>query len=155
MFSPLILGGAYGSPSFSGSRYGIWGLDTVTLTDSVYRPGAVIAGTWAAMHYMGSRYVLTNISPRPDLTKSSFSGYLESCRSIVNCARFIADTINSSVPELYILGNPPSSVVAFGSKHPKVNIMEVGDKMAARGVALERVEWNPGCAHCLHGTRSF
>ncbi|KAK0240742.1 pyridoxal phosphate-dependent transferase [Armillaria nabsnona] len=124
---PDWMGGAYGSPSFSGSR-----------------PGAVIAGTWAAMHYMGSRHVLTNISPRPDLTKSSFSGYLESCRSIVNCARFIADTISSSVPELYILGNPPSSVVAFGSKHPKVNIMEVGDKMAARGWHLNALNGTPG-----------
>lgn len=106
---PDWMGGAYGSPSFSGSR-----------------PGAVIAGTWAAMHYMGS------------------SGYLESCRSIVKCARFIADTISSSVPELYILGNPPSSVIAFGSKHPKVNIMEVGDKMAARGWHLNALNGTPG-----------
>ncbi|KAK0448712.1 pyridoxal phosphate-dependent transferase [Armillaria borealis] len=124
---PDWMGGAYGSPSFSGSR-----------------PGAVIAGTWAAMHYMGSRHVLTNVSPFPDLTKSSFSGYLESCRSIVNCARFIADTISSSVPELYILGDPPSSVVAFGSKHPKVNIMEVGDKMATRGWHLNALNGTPG-----------
>ncbi|KAK0476839.1 sphinganine-1-phosphate aldolase [Armillaria novae-zelandiae] len=115
---PDWMGGAYGSPSFSGSR-----------------PGAVIAGTWAAMHYMGSRHILRILL---------FSGYLESCRSIVNCARFIADTINSSVPELYILGNPPSSVVAFGSKHPKVNIMEVGDKMAVRGWHLNALNGTPG-----------
>ncbi|KAJ7282901.1 pyridoxal phosphate-dependent transferase [Mycena rebaudengoi] len=95
---PDWAGGVYASPSLSGSR-----------------PGALIAGTWAAMQYMGS------------------NGYLESCRSIVTCARNIATEIETSIPELYILGSPPASVVAFGSKHPKVNMMEVGDKMSQRG----------------------
>ncbi|KAK0505215.1 pyridoxal phosphate-dependent transferase [Armillaria luteobubalina] len=94
--------------------------------------------------WMGSRHVLTNVSRVRISRILLFSGYLESCRSIVNCARFIADTISSSVPELYILGNPPSSVVAFGSKHPKVNIMEVGDKMAVRGWHLNALNGTPG-----------
>ncbi|KAF8913675.1 pyridoxal phosphate-dependent transferase [Mucidula mucida] len=106
---PDWMGGVYGSPSLSGSR-----------------PGALIAGAWAAMQYMGS------------------NGYLESCRSIVTCARHIADSIAASIPELYLLGDPPASVVAFASKHPKVNIHEVGDKMSARGWHLNALNGTPG-----------
>ncbi|KAJ7594522.1 pyridoxal phosphate-dependent transferase [Mycena floridula] len=108
---PDWAGGVYASPSLSGSR-----------------PGALIAGTWAALHYMGS------------------SGYLESCRSIVTCTRTIADTITSSIPELFVLGSPPSSVVAFGSKHPKVNVLEVGDAMSRRGWHLNALS-NPAAVH--------
>ncbi|KAJ7130839.1 pyridoxal phosphate-dependent transferase [Mycena crocata] len=109
--NPDWTGGVYASPSLSGSR-----------------PGALIAGTWAAMQFMGS------------------NGYLESCRSIVTCARTIADTIVSSIPELYILGSPPASVVAFGSKHPKVNVLEVGDKMSQRGWHLNALS-GPAAVH--------
>ncbi|KAK7005826.1 Sphinganine-1-phosphate aldolase [Favolaschia claudopus] len=109
--NPDWSGGVYASPSLSGSR-----------------PGALIAGTWAAMQYMGS------------------DGYLESCRSIVTCARAIADTIVASIPELYILGSPPASVVAFGSQDPKVNVLEVGDKMAKRGWHLNALA-GPAAVH--------
>ncbi|KIY61722.1 PLP-dependent transferase [Cylindrobasidium torrendii FP15055 ss-10] len=106
---PDWMGGVYGSPSFSGSR-----------------PGALIAGAWAAMQYMGSE------------------GYLQSCREIVTCARRIADTIRETIPELYVMGDPPASVVAFASKHPKVNILEVGDKMSQRGWHLNALNGTPG-----------
>ncbi|KAJ7772728.1 pyridoxal phosphate-dependent transferase [Mycena maculata] len=109
--NPDWSGGVYASPSLSGSR-----------------PGALIAGTWAVMQYMGS------------------NGYLESCRQIVTCARTIADRIVSSIPELYILGSPPASVVAFGSKHPKVNVLEVGDKMSQRGWHLNGLT-GPAAVH--------
>ncbi|KAJ7646954.1 pyridoxal phosphate-dependent transferase [Roridomyces roridus] len=109
--NPDWVGGVYASPSLSGSR-----------------PGALIAGTWAAMQYMGS------------------NGYLESCRQIVTCARRIADTIEASIPELYILGSPPASVVAFGSKNAEVNVLEVGDKMSQRGWHLNALS-NPSAVH--------
>ncbi|KAF7376459.1 Sphinganine-1-phosphate aldolase [Mycena sanguinolenta] len=109
--NPDWSGGVYASPSLSGSR-----------------PGALIAGTWAAMQYMGS------------------DGYLESCQAIVTCARTIADTIVASIPELYILGSPPASVIAFGSRHPKVNIHEVGDKMSRRGWHLNALT-GPAALH--------
>jgi sphinganine-1-phosphate aldolase len=51
----------------------------------------------------------------------------------VTAARTIADAITDDIPELYVLGNPPSSVVAFGSKHPSVDALEVGDAMSRRG----------------------
>ncbi|KAJ6521913.1 pyridoxal phosphate-dependent transferase [Mycena vulgaris] len=109
--NPDWTGGVYASPSLSGSR-----------------PGALIAGTWAAMQFMGS------------------AGYLESCRSIVECTRNIADRIVKEIPELYILGSPPASVVAFGSKHPKVNILEVGDRMSQVGWHLNALT-GPAAVH--------
>jgi len=98
-------GGVYGSPGMAGSR-----------------PGALIAGTWAAMHYMGE------------------DGYTASCKSIVTCARTIAKAIRTEIKELYVLGDPPASVVAFGSKHPGVNILLVGDRMSKRGWHLNALQ---------------
>ncbi|EGO00216.1 hypothetical protein SERLA73DRAFT_89122 [Serpula lacrymans var. lacrymans S7.3] len=109
--NPTWTGGAYASPSLSGSR-----------------PGALIAGTWAAMQYMGS------------------NGYLESCREIVGAARTIANTITASIPELYVLGSPPASVVAFASQDPKVNVLEVGDAMSKRGWHLNGIS-SPAAVH--------
>ena len=50
-------GGVYASPSLAGSRY----VHIAPLKDKLYltsfellRPGALIAGTWAAMQYLGS-----------------------------------------------------------------------------------------------------
>ena len=47
--------------------------------------------------------------------------------------RTIANAIIDDIPELYVLGNPPASVVAFASKHPSVDALEVGDAMSRRG----------------------
>jgi sphinganine-1-phosphate aldolase len=104
-------GGVYASPSLSGSR-----------------PGALIAGTWAAMQYMGSE------------------GYLESCRSIVTCARTIANAISETIPELYVLGSPPGPVVAFSSRTVDVKILEVGDLMSKRGWHLNALS-GPAALH--------
>lgn len=98
-------GGVYASPTFAGSR-----------------PGSILAGTWAAMQFMGH------------------DGYLESCRSIVSTAKHIADAIRTSFPDLYILGNPPASVVAFSSRNPKtLSILEVGDVMKTKGWHLNQL----------------
>ncbi|TFK21883.1 sphinganine-1-phosphate aldolase [Coprinopsis marcescibilis] len=111
----------YVNPSWTGGVYASPGL-------AGSRPGALIAGTWAVMQAIGSK------------------GYLESCRSIVLTARIIADTIRSSIPELYVLGDPPASVVAFGSKHPNVNVLEVGDAMSKRGWHLNGLA-DPAAVH--------
>ncbi|KAL1746434.1 pyridoxal phosphate-dependent transferase [Schizophyllum fasciatum] len=98
-------GGVYASPSLSGSR-----------------PGALIAGTWAAMQHIG------------------YEGYLNSCRDIVSCARAIARRIEDEIPELRIMGAPPASVVAFAAKDDKkVEIFEVGDAMSRRGWHLNAI----------------
>jgi hypothetical protein len=69
----------------------------------------------------------------PHLHYLFYRGYLASCREIVTATRTIADAITDDIPELYVLGNPPASVVAFGSKHPNVDPLEVGDGMSRRG----------------------
>ncbi|KAI5889275.1 PLP-dependent transferase [Schizophyllum commune H4-8] len=98
-------GGVYASPSLSGSR-----------------PGALIAGTWAAMQHIG------------------YEGYLKSCREIVSCARYIARRIEDEIPELHIMGAPPASVVAFAANDDKkLEIFEVGDAMSRRGWHLNAI----------------
>lgn len=89
-------GGVYASPSIAGSR-----------------PGALLAGAWAAMLFMGKK------------------GYLESCKQIVGAARRIEQGIREEIPELEILGNPKVTVVAFQSE--SVDVYAVGDKMSEKG----------------------
>jgi sphinganine-1-phosphate aldolase len=74
-------------------------------------------------------------------------GYLESCRSIVSCAQKIAATIKAEIPELYILGEPPASVVAFAAKDRKsLDVLEVGDTMSKRGWHLNGLN-DPPAVH--------
>lgn len=86
---------------------------TPTLSGS--RPGSLIAGTWAAMLTLGE------------------SGYVQSCASIVGAAKEIASTIEREIPELFVLGKPLVSVVAFGSATNSVSIYDVGDYMSKKG----------------------
>ena len=101
------------------------------------RPGALIAGTWAAMQYMGH------------------NGYLESCKAIVTAAKTIAHRIRTEIPELRVLGNPPASVVAFaaGPGERNLNVLEVGDKMSKRGWHLNAIS-NPAAVHIAVTVRS-
>ena len=78
-------GGIYASPSMAGSR-----------------PGALIAGCWAAMMRMGH------------------DGYLEATKRIVGTRQKIQDKI-VKIPQLFVYGDPKSTVIAFGAKAP-VNI---------------------------------
>jgi len=90
------------------------------------RPGALIAGTWASMVHMGEQ------------------GYIDSCREIVGAARSIAAGIAKDFPELYLLGKPLVSVVAFGSK--TMSMYEIGDKMSKKGWHLNALQ-NPPALH--------
>ena len=82
----------------------------------------------------GHRVSSTSLHPLiPHFHYLHYRGYLASCREIVTATRTIADAITDDIPELYVLGNPPASVVAFGSKHPNVDPLEVGDGMSRRG----------------------
>lgn len=60
--------------------------------------------------------------------------------------RKIVHAIRTEIPELYVLGNPPVSVVAFGSKHAKVNPLKIGDLMAKKGWHLNALQ-NPNAVH--------
>ncbi|KDE02507.1 hypothetical protein MVLG_06938 [Microbotryum lychnidis-dioicae p1A1 Lamole] len=86
------------------------------------RPGAIIAGAWASMMKMG------------------IDGYTESCREIVGAAKRIVQGV-SEMDDLYVLGDPLVSVVAFSSK--TVSIYEVGDVMSKKGWHLNALQSPP------------
>ncbi|GAA5853991.1 hypothetical protein JCM5353_001385 [Sporobolomyces roseus] len=99
------------------------------------RPGALLAAAWASLLYLG------------------VDGYTESCREIVGAAQKIADGIRKDFPELYILGNPLVSVIAFGSRTEGkgnsrgcVPVYEVGDRMDKLGWHLNALQ-NPPAIH--------
>ncbi|KAM0789660.1 hypothetical protein ACM66B_000462 [Microbotryomycetes sp. NB124-2] len=102
-------GGVYATPSMAGSR-----------------PGAVVAGAWAAMQHMG------------------VDGYTQSCREIVGAAKRITLGIRKDFPELTVLGDPIVSVVAFSSD--SLPIYEVGDRMSKAGWHLNALQ-NPPALH--------
>jgi sphinganine-1-phosphate aldolase len=76
----------------------------------------------------------------------TLSGYISSCQDIVGSAKTIQEAIQNSFPELFVLGKPQASVVAFGSRTPSLNILEVGDKMSKKGWHLNALQ-NPPALH--------
>ncbi|KAI9628577.1 hypothetical protein KEM48_011533 [Puccinia striiformis f. sp. tritici PST-130] len=109
MVLPTWPGGVFASPSIAGSR-----------------PGSIIAGTWAALMYMGK------------------DGYLESCRSIVGAAKKLEKAIREEIPELEVLGKPLVSVVAFKDKKGMgVNIYQLGDYLGSKGWHLVALQFPP------------
>ncbi|KAI8365363.1 sphingosine-1-phosphate lyase [Radiomyces spectabilis] len=102
-------GGIYASPSVAGSR-----------------PGALIAGCWAALMKMGE------------------DGYLDSCKKIVGARSKIEAGIRE-IPQLHVKGDPISSVVAFGANDP-INIYDVGDELSKRGWDVSALQ-NPPALH--------
>ncbi|KAI8144329.1 sphingosine-1-phosphate lyase [Fennellomyces sp. T-0311] len=102
-------GGIYASPSIAGSR-----------------PGALIAGCWAALVKMGE------------------DGYIDSCKQIVGARQLIENAIRS-IPQLDVKGTPVASVIAFGALEP-LNIYDVGDMLSERGWNLSPLQ-NPAALH--------
>jgi sphinganine-1-phosphate aldolase len=100
------------------------------------------------MQFMGHQYVGPLRASRSALTLLKIrSGYLASCRSIVSCAKQIEAAISSEIPELYVLGKPPASVVAFASCSPaSLSVLEVGDAMGTRGWHLNGLS-DPPAVH--------
>jgi len=69
----------------------------------------------------------------------------------VSAARLFAEQVNYRFSEdLYILGDPKVSVVAFGSK--KLNIYIIGDRMSKRGWHLNALQ-NPAALHMAFTVR--
>lgn len=108
---PDWAGGVYASPSIAGSR-----------------PGALIAGTWAALMTMGE------------------DGYTKSCREIVGAARQIEAGIKKDIHQLKIMGRPLVSVVSFASAG-SVSIYEIGDRMSSKGWHLNALATDPPAIH--------
>ncbi|ORY22698.1 putative sphinganine-1-phosphate aldolase [Naematelia encephala] len=92
------------------------------------RPGSVLAGAWAVLNYMGNE------------------GYTSSCKDIVGAARGFAQSLRTQFSDdLYILGEPQVSVVAFNSR--TVNIYAVGDILSDKGWHLSALGPPAGGLH--------
>ncbi|KAJ9121418.1 hypothetical protein QFC24_004756 [Naganishia onofrii] len=93
------------------------------------RPGSIIAGAWAVMTHLGQE------------------GYAHSCEVIISAARRLKTALHQDpilAADLYVLGDPMVSVVAFGSN--SVNIYAVGDAMGKKGWHLNALA-NPSALH--------
>ncbi|PUU74653.1 pyridoxal phosphate-dependent transferase [Tuber borchii] len=88
------------------------------------RAGSLIAGAWASLMSQGE------------------NGYTNSCRDIVGAAKEIESGIRERLhPDLFILGEPMVSVVAFSSK--TLNIYEVADELSSLGWHLNALQDPP------------
>jgi sphinganine-1-phosphate aldolase len=93
----------------------------------ISRPGALLAGCWASLMSQGE------------------SGYIAACHAIVGAAKKIERGIRENLsPDLHVMGNPITSVVAFTSK--TLNIYDVGDRMSHRGWELNGLQ-KPAAIH--------
>ncbi|KAF8979384.1 hypothetical protein BGZ46_005501 [Entomortierella lignicola] len=99
-------GGIYASPSIAGSR-----------------PGALIAGCWATLMYIGKE------------------GYIKEAKHIIAAQIKVRKAIEA-IPSLYVYGNPVTSVVSFNSN--KFNIYDISDEMSKRGWHLSALQSPPG-----------
>jgi len=89
------------------------------------RPGGVIASCWASLIANGQK------------------GYKEKARAIWDAAQQIKAGIKK-IPELNLIGDSCSTVVAFGSQ--KLDIYKVSDAMHSKGWNLNNL-MNPNCIH--------
>jgi sphinganine-1-phosphate aldolase len=75
------------------------------------RPGGAIASAWAILHYLGEE------------------GFLRLCKTARETTLKLIEGI-SQIPGLFILGNPPATVLAFGSRD--LNVYRIGAEMKKR-----------------------
>lgn len=109
------------SLSWSGGIYA-----SPTLAGS--RAGGVSASTWAVMVHMGEE------------------GYLEVSERIIRTTRTIRKGIDEDISELEVIGNPLSSVIAFRSTTPTMNIYGVGQALGEKGWHVNSSQ-HPSCLH--------
>ena len=88
------------------------------------RPGGPIAAAWAILNYLGEE------------------GYLKITEKVMDVTNKILEGIKS-IPELYILGDPSISVLAFSSRDDGINIYAVGDALESRGWHMDRLQMPP------------
>lgn len=107
------MGGIYASPSAAGSR-----------------PGALVAGTWAAMMNIGR------------------DGYVDSVKRIMASAKKIQAGI-PKIDGLRLQGVPDASVVCFESSDPSLDIYNVVECMGKRHWNLNSLQLPPGAHICV------
>ncbi|CAN0929201.1 Sphingosine-1-phosphate lyase, partial [Linum grandiflorum] len=92
------------------------------------RPGSLIAGAWAAMISLGQQ------------------GYLQHTKAMMEVSKQLQNGLRD-IPELFIIGRPDMTIVAFGSDI--VDIFEVNDIMSSKGWHLNALQ-RPNSLHiCL------
>lgn len=95
------------------------------------RSGALIATAWASMLYHG------------------LDGYVSNARRMMECAQILKNGIKDAIPELYVVGNPVMSVVAFASRSKDIDIYVVNDIMSAKGWHLNALQSPPAVHMCF------
>jgi glutamate/tyrosine decarboxylase-like PLP-dependent enzyme len=91
------------------------------------RAAAPIAAAWAVMRYLGQE------------------GYQRLAQRTIETARKLRAGIEA-IPQLHVFGDPPASLLAFGSS--EIDVMAVGDVMDDRGWHLDRQK-NPDALHMM------
>eukprot|EP00252_Welwitschia_mirabilis_P012007 TRINITY_DN26700_c0_g1_i1.p1 TRINITY_DN26700_c0_g1~~TRINITY_DN26700_c0_g1_i1.p1 ORF type:complete len:555 (-),score=96.70 TRINITY_DN26700_c0_g1_i1:201-1865(-) len=92
------------------------------------RAGGLIAGAWAAMMSVGEE------------------GYSDATSKMMEASKLIQKGI-MEIPELFIVGKPDMTVIAFGSE--RLDIFKVNDVLASRGWHLNALQ-RPNSVHiCL------
>jgi glutamate/tyrosine decarboxylase-like PLP-dependent enzyme len=91
------------------------------------RPGGAIAAAWAALQGLGE------------------SGYLDLTRRTLTAKQKLVVGVRN-IPELRVLGVPQSTIVAFTSNDPRVDIYAVADVMEDRGWSVDRQQ-HPSSMH--------
>ncbi|MCA9858566.1 MAG: aspartate aminotransferase family protein [Thermomicrobiales bacterium] len=107
--------------SYMGFHFADWpggSYRTPTLTGT--RPGGAIAAAWAVMNYLGE------------------DGYLDRTKQTMDFVEHLLEEIES-IPDLYVVGEPDMSLVAYGSH--TLDMVAIGDAMQDRGwfVYMERI----------------
>jgi glutamate/tyrosine decarboxylase-like PLP-dependent enzyme len=93
------------------------------------RPGGTMAAAWAVMHYLGEEGFIALAEKAKAATEKLIKGI-------------------NAIPQLYVLGDPPATVFAFGSN--EINIYELAARMAKGGWHMEAQQLPPS----LHMTVS-
>ena len=62
-------------------------------------------------------------------------GFLEITKNVMNTVIYIKDEIKLMNQDIFISGNPESSIISLQSKNDKINIYHISD-------ALEELGWN-------------
>ncbi|KAF8055029.1 hypothetical protein N665_1305s0016 [Sinapis alba] len=89
------------------------------------RPGSLVAGAWAAMMSLGEE------------------GYLENTSKIMEASKRLEEGVRG-ISELFVVGKPDMTIVAFGSK--ALDIFEVNDIMSSKGWHLNALQ-RPNSIH--------
>ncbi|WZZ10486.1 sphingosine-1-phosphate lyase [Brassica rapa] len=89
------------------------------------RPGSLVAGAWAAMMSLGEE------------------GYLENTGKIMEASKRLEEGVRG-ISELFVVGKPDMTIVAFGSK--SLDIFEVNDIMSSKGWHLNALQ-RPNSIH--------